>query len=190
MVVGQPQLAHLYRSCQPEDLDNSMCFQVLGFDIMIDKKFRPWLIEVNQSPSFGTDSSLDYKVKKAVLQDAFQLLNVNVEKREKIKEDNLKKTEIRIKTGKIVKMEPEEKAKLRNQKLQERFDFEAKISNGYELIYPAKDAEQNQKYDSFIKGANEIWDMFTTGNKGNKSSVNLKDRKDGKPAMMSCGRAL
>jgi hypothetical protein len=37
-----------------------------------------------------------------------------VEKREKIKEDNLKKTEIRIKTGKIVKMEPEEKAKLRN----------------------------------------------------------------------------
>lgn len=44
-----------------------MCFQVLGFDIMIDKKFRPWLIEVNQSPSFGTDSSLDYKVKKAVL---------------------------------------------------------------------------------------------------------------------------
>jgi hypothetical protein len=67
MVVGQPQLAHLYKSCQPDDLDNSMCFQVLGFDIMIDKKFRPWLIEVNQSPSFGTDSSLDYKVKKAVL---------------------------------------------------------------------------------------------------------------------------
>jgi hypothetical protein len=28
-------------------LDNSMCFQVLGFDIMIDSKFRPWLIEVN-----------------------------------------------------------------------------------------------------------------------------------------------
>lgn len=67
MVTSQPYLAHLYRSCQPEDTDNSMCFQVLGFDILIDKKFRPWLIEVNQSPSFATDSPLDYKVKKAVL---------------------------------------------------------------------------------------------------------------------------
>ena len=26
MATAQPTLAHLYRSCQPEDLDNSMCF--------------------------------------------------------------------------------------------------------------------------------------------------------------------
>jgi hypothetical protein len=81
MVVGQPYLSHLYRSCQPEDLDNSMCFQILGFDILIDRKFRPWLIEVNQSPSFATDSPLDYKVKKAVLQDAFHLLNCTASRR-------------------------------------------------------------------------------------------------------------
>jgi tubulin polyglutamylase TTLL6/13 len=54
-----------------------MAFQILGFDIMIDKNFRPWLIEVNQSPSFATDSPLDYEVKKAVLKDTFRLLNVN-----------------------------------------------------------------------------------------------------------------
>jgi tubulin polyglutamylase TTLL6/13 len=54
-----------------------MCFQILGFDIMIDKYFKPWLLEVNQSPSFATDSPLDYDVKKSVLQDAFKLLNVN-----------------------------------------------------------------------------------------------------------------
>lgn len=47
LVIGQPFLSHLYTSCQPMSLDNSMCFQVLGFDIMIDSKFRPWLIEVN-----------------------------------------------------------------------------------------------------------------------------------------------
>jgi tubulin polyglutamylase TTLL6/13 len=44
---------------------------------MIDKNFRPWLIEVNQSPSFATDSPLDYEVKKAVLKDTFSLLNLN-----------------------------------------------------------------------------------------------------------------
>ena len=54
-----------------------MCFQILGFDIMIDRKFKPWLIEVNQSPSFKTESALDYDVKKAVLRDAFSLLNIN-----------------------------------------------------------------------------------------------------------------
>ena len=54
-----------------------MCFQILGFDIMIDKYFKPWLIEVNQSPSFATDSALDYEVKKSVLKDAFMLLNIN-----------------------------------------------------------------------------------------------------------------
>jgi hypothetical protein len=50
---------------------------------MIDKHFKPWLIEVNQSPSFGTDSPLDYEVKKAVLRDTFKLLNVSQERRNK-----------------------------------------------------------------------------------------------------------
>ncbi len=54
-----------------------MCFQILGFDIMIDNKLKPYLLEVNQSPSFATDSPLDYKVKKNVVVDAFKLLNFN-----------------------------------------------------------------------------------------------------------------
>lgn len=82
LIIGQPYMSHIYRSCQPDDIDNSMCFQILGFDIMIDKNFKPWLIEVNQSPSFATDSPLDYDVKKSVLKDAFQLLNINQERRQ------------------------------------------------------------------------------------------------------------
>ena len=49
---------------------------------MIDRNFRPWLIEVNQSPSFATDSPLDYEVKKHVLGDAFKLLDLSQEWRE------------------------------------------------------------------------------------------------------------
>ena len=77
VIGGQPYMNHMYRVCQPECLDNSMAFQILGFDIMIDKNFRPWLIEVNQSPSFAAVSPLDYEVKKAVVKDAFNLLNVS-----------------------------------------------------------------------------------------------------------------
>ena len=58
-----------------------MCFQILGFDVLIDSKFTPYLLEVNASPSFGTDSSLDYKIKKNVIGDAFRMLNFNYAKR-------------------------------------------------------------------------------------------------------------
>jgi Tubulin-tyrosine ligase family len=82
LITAQPYLSHLYKVCQPECLDNSMCFQILGFDVLIDSKFKPYLLEVNASPSFGTDSSLDYKIKKNVIGDAFRMLNFSYAKRQ------------------------------------------------------------------------------------------------------------
>ena len=38
MIAVQPSLAHVYHSCQPDDLENSMCFEILGIDILIDQK--------------------------------------------------------------------------------------------------------------------------------------------------------
>jgi len=39
------------------------CFDLLGFDILIDSNLKPWLLEVNLSPSLNTDSPLDLKIK-------------------------------------------------------------------------------------------------------------------------------
>jgi len=33
-----------------------MCFEILGMDVMIDHKLKPWLLEVNHTPSFVIDS--------------------------------------------------------------------------------------------------------------------------------------
>ena len=35
------------------------CFQVLGFDVLLDRHCRPWLIEINDHPSFRIDLSYD-----------------------------------------------------------------------------------------------------------------------------------
>jgi len=73
----QPMLAHTYRSCQPDDIDNSMCFEILGFDVFLDDKLKPWILEVNHAPSFTTDSPLDFKIKKSLITDTIRLLNLS-----------------------------------------------------------------------------------------------------------------
>ena len=76
LISVAPSLRHVYHSCQPECLQADMCFEVLGFDILIDSKFKPWVLEVNHAPSFSTEGSeLDRVVKSTVLTDTFRLLN-------------------------------------------------------------------------------------------------------------------
>lgn len=73
----QPMLAHTYRSCQPDDVENSMCFEILGFDIFLDDKLKSWILEVNHAPSFTTDSPLDFKIKKGLITETIKLLNLS-----------------------------------------------------------------------------------------------------------------
>lgn len=39
------------------------CFEVFGFDIMLDQKLQAWLLEVNTCPALNADSPLDQAVK-------------------------------------------------------------------------------------------------------------------------------
>lgn len=50
---------------------DSPCFEILGFDVLIDEKLKPWLVEVNHAPSFATDTPIDFKIKKDVIADTF-----------------------------------------------------------------------------------------------------------------------
>ncbi|XP_074844778.1 putative tubulin polyglutamylase TTLL2 [Carettochelys insculpta] len=53
----------------------SNCFELFGFDILIDEKFKPWLLEVNYSPALHLHCSIDTRVKKRLLHDIIELLN-------------------------------------------------------------------------------------------------------------------
>ena len=72
----QPFLSHMYRSSQPTDSYSAICFQILGFDIFLDHRLRPSLLEVNHTPSFATDTPLDRKIKKSVIKDCLRMLDI------------------------------------------------------------------------------------------------------------------
>ena len=62
------------------------CFDLMGFDILIDERQQPWLLEVNMSPSLACESKLDTEIKSALISDLFTLLGiVNVNHRPKPK---------------------------------------------------------------------------------------------------------
>ncbi|ORX54877.1 hypothetical protein BCR36DRAFT_13404 [Piromyces finnis] len=60
--------------------DNSQCFELFGFDIIIDNSLKPWLLEVNLSPALNNECYIDTIVKTALLNDVVNLLEVeNIE---------------------------------------------------------------------------------------------------------------
>jgi hypothetical protein len=74
LIAVQPHLAHSYASCRPtSEAHPFSCFELLGFDLLIDKYGQPWLLEVNHSPSLATDTPLDRELKTKLLADTMQL---------------------------------------------------------------------------------------------------------------------
>lgn len=54
----------------------SNCFEIFGFDVLLDSDLKPWLVEVNLSPSLSPDSPLDMTVKTNLLTDTFNLIGI------------------------------------------------------------------------------------------------------------------
>ena len=48
-------------------------YELFGFDVLLDAKLKPWLIEVNISPSLHSSSPLDLDVKSPLATEVFNL---------------------------------------------------------------------------------------------------------------------
>lgn len=49
------------------------CHELFGFDIMLDENLKPWILEVNISPSLHTNSPLDVSIKGQMIRDLLNL---------------------------------------------------------------------------------------------------------------------
>ena len=55
--------------------DYDCCFELFGFDIIVDNNMKPWLLEVNSSPQMTMDNNIDYQVKPDLIKDIMRCLH-------------------------------------------------------------------------------------------------------------------
>ena len=67
---------HIVSNLQKNPTSRVNCFELYGFDIMIDDKFKPWLLEVNVLPSLSSSSAFDKRIKTMVVCDALTLVGI------------------------------------------------------------------------------------------------------------------
>uniref|UniRef100_A0A8D1ELN3 Uncharacterized protein n=1 Tax=Sus scrofa TaxID=9823 RepID=A0A8D1ELN3_PIG len=144
-------LRHNYRTCFPQHLSGGTCacFEILGFDILLDHKLKPWLLEVNHSPSFTTDSRLDREVKDALLCDAMTLVNLRGCDKRKVIEEDKRRVQERLFQGHQQPREARrEQTEFSHAALLDQERYEDSHLGGYRRIYPGLDTE---KYAPFFK---------------------------------------
>lgn len=64
------------QSVQSVIINDKHCFELYGYDILIDKNLKPWLLEVNASPSLIASSQEDYELKCRLLQDTVNIVDM------------------------------------------------------------------------------------------------------------------
>ncbi|KXJ77436.1 hypothetical protein RP20_CCG007600 [Aedes albopictus] len=89
-------LRHTYQASFPTHDIIQACFEILGFDILIDHRLKPYILEVNHSPSFHTDEAIDKEIKEALIHDTFVMLNLNGEVKKRVLEEDKRRIQNRL----------------------------------------------------------------------------------------------
>lgn len=72
------------------NLHRNNCFEIFGYDIILDSELKPWLLEVNLSPSLACESPLDLTIKSNLIADSFNMINIHKYDRRKESQSKMK----------------------------------------------------------------------------------------------------
>ena len=137
---------------------------LLGFDIMLDHKLKPWLLEVNSMPSFRADTAIDYDIKHNMLKNMMQITQLNIEWRHQMEKILKQEARNALVTGQRRRMTAREHCE------RVRFDYSLVDryvpNNKFKRIYPldaslAGSAENGddlgELYSKLEKSSTIIW---------------------------------
>jgi len=63
-------------AAEREESQQSACFELLGFDFMLDETLKLFLLEVNSAPSLATPTVFDEEMKEPLLTEAFKIIGL------------------------------------------------------------------------------------------------------------------
>ena len=167
LIAAEPHIASM---CHQLQLCRSNCFEVFGFDVFLDNKLKPWLIEVNVSPSLSSSSPLDKRIKNKLLCDVFHLVGFQPfnhrEEERKSEEKGVNrlhrggssskkraKSASTLKRRNVLKLSPGKMKSLSPDDM----DIVAEMEDEYtrradmERIYPSDDPQTNDYYAQFFE---------------------------------------
>jgi hypothetical protein len=76
LISVESQMMCSTKKPNPNSSKPSNCFELLGFDILLDSDLKPWILEVNLAPSLTADSPLDFHIKSNLIVDFFNLAGI------------------------------------------------------------------------------------------------------------------
>ena len=67
---------HIVSNLNKSAGNKQSCFELYGFDVLIDEQLKPWLLEVNVLPSLSSSSPFDKIVKTLLVCDVLTLIGI------------------------------------------------------------------------------------------------------------------
>lgn len=75
MIAGESSINSLTRG---NTTSRYCCYELFGIDILLDENLKPWLLEVNISPSLQSSSPLDVAVKGPLIKNVFNIAGYQI----------------------------------------------------------------------------------------------------------------